>query len=136
MKRALIIAALGIALVGLVARAADCEEATAECYNKGASLSSSHYRILDPQHAAFGGTSSSSSDSFRLLGAIGDLAIGASSNSLSLQLKSGFLYWPLIISPNPLSLTMGTTTATISWTPLRSGLETTAGLINQGYKVC
>jgi len=62
MKRALLIAGLVIVLGTLSAVAADCEEPTAECYNKGASLSSGNFRILDPQHAAFGGTSSSSSN--------------------------------------------------------------------------
>lgn len=136
MKRALLIAGVLIALGAFAAQAADCEEPTAECYNKGASLSSGNFRILDPQHAAFGGTSSSSSNSFRLLGAIGDLAIGWSSNSDSLQLKSGFLYFPLIISPNITAATPGTTSVTLTWSPLRATLQTTAGLVNTTYQVC
>lgn len=137
MKRVLILGAILCALgLSTSISAADCEVATSDCYNVGASMSSGHFRILDLQHSAFGGTSSSSSSSFRLIGSIGDLAIGISSNSMSLQLKSGFLYFPLIVSPNPTSAAPGLNQVTVSWSPLRAGLQTDGGLINQGYRVC
>lgn len=130
---------IGSALFVVPAHAADCldpyGEPTAECYNKGASLSGDGLRILDPQHGAFGGEYMEGG-SFKMFGTVGDLAIGWSSGSSALQLKSGFLYWPLIIAPNITGVTTTTNSATITWSQLRGGLGTQAGLTNLSYRVC
>src|ERR1051326_5454907 len=68
--------------------------------DEGASMSSDHFRVFDSQHAASGGTASSSSPSFRLAGTIGDVAIGSSSAN-SFGLLAGFLYFGAVVSPTP-----------------------------------
>jgi hypothetical protein len=63
-------------------------------------MSADNFRILDSQHAGFGGIASSSSSSFRLAGAIGDIAIGSSS-AASFGLQAGFLSFQLNSTPTP-----------------------------------
>lgn len=103
----------------------------AATFIQGASLSSSDFRILDPQHAGYGGIASSSSSSFRMLGTIGDAAIGSSSAS-SFGLRSGFLYFPLVIAPALTSATAGNSEVDLVWTTATAD----AGWTISGYDVC
>jgi hypothetical protein len=64
------------------------------------------FQILDAQHGGFGGTASSSSSNFRLLGTIGGLAIGSSSGSI-FGLRSGFLYGSAVQTPTLPTATPG-----------------------------
>src|SRR3989344_789034 len=95
----------------------------------GASLSSDNFRLLDPQHAAFGAISSSSSSSFHLAGVLGDIAIGSSSIS-SFRLRTGFLYFPKVTAPVLNSATAGNAEVALAWTAA-SALQ---GLSVGGYK--
>lgn len=97
----------------------------------GASLSSDNFRILDSQHGAFGGISSSSSGTFLLLGSIGDIAIGSSSIT-NFKINSGFLYYPKVVAPVLNSATAGTTQVSLSWTAA-AGYQ---GFSISGYNVC
>lgn len=96
---------------------------------QGASLSSSEFRILDSQHAGF--KSSASSDNFRLLSTVGDVAIGSSSGT-NFGLRSGFLYYPLVIAPTLTSATAGNASVSLVW----EAAVLDAGWTLSGYNVC
>ncbi len=83
-------------------------------YVSGSSLSSDNFRILDSGNGGFGGTASSSSESFGLWGTIGDFAIGSSSFT-SYFLKAGFLYFPKVIAPTLTTTTAADTQVSLSW---------------------
>lgn len=96
---------------------------------KGASLSGSSFRVLDPQHAGF--KASASSDNYQLLSTVGDVAIGSASGS-SFGLRSGFLYYPLVIAPGLSSATAGDGDVDLIW----SAATMDAGWTLSGYNVC
>lgn len=116
-----------VLLVGLLVT-----PALAADLSQGASLSSGNFTVLDPQHAAFGAVSSSSSQTFRVIGSIGDIAIGSSSAG-TFAMRAGFLYYPLIVAPTISgSLNADNTQATLNW----SAAQLSAGLSLGGYAVC
>lgn len=99
--------------------------------SKGASLSSDSFRILDSQHSIFGGTASSSSQSFILTTTIGDFAIGSSSIT-NFGLRSGFLYFPEVTAPVLNTATAGNGQVALSWTAATAY----QGWVIGGYNVC
>jgi hypothetical protein len=120
---------IAIAVVAALAVAVSYSAAHAVTFVQGASLSSSNFRVVDSQHAGF--KASSSSDSYRLLSTIGDIAIGSSS-ATSFGLRSGFLYYPLIIAPTLNSATAGDAQVTLTW----AASTMDAGWTVSGYNVC
>lgn len=103
--------------------------AEAVTFIKGSSLSSSNFRVLDPQHAGF--KASASSTNYRLLSTVGDIGIGSSS-ATTYSLRSGFLYYPLVIAPAMTSATAGDGKADLVWT----AATLDAGFTLSGYNVC
>lgn len=103
--------------------------ADAVTFIKGSSLSGTTFHVLDPQHAGF--KASASSTNYRLLSTVGDVAIGSSS-ATNFGLRSGFLYYPLVIAPSMTSATAGNGQVDLVWTAATMD----AGFTLSGYNVC
>ena len=99
--------------------------------SKGASMSSTNFKILDAQHSIIGGLASASSSLFELITVMGDFAIGSAS-SANFGLLSGFLYYPKVVAPVLNTATAGDGQVALAWT----AASAYSGLNIGGYNIC
>lgn len=91
-------------------------------------LKSSNFTVRDPGFQS-ASTTVMTSDSFRLIGSVGEVAIGTSSATL-FNTAGGFLYFPAVTSP-VVGATAGAEKVTLSWTASQAYLGWSVG----GYSI-